>query len=126
MTIVSGNLTPEQHETQRELFAARHAKIEELIDGEARGEILENGFEVPAEPGRFLAVEFSCGDPVWAMNADDLRTVAHDIEASDTRRDDVYVTDLDTGKEYRPEIRIMAFWCEGERVNFDNLKVVAE
>jgi hypothetical protein len=82
------------------------------------GWLFENGFNVPAQPQRFTAVERSSGDIIWAYEADTLQSLAKNIEESETAGvDQVDVYDLDRpGVQFIPERKIVAFFRSDERV----------
>jgi CDGSH-type Zn-finger protein len=94
----------------------RSARLASLL-GNENAPLFENGFEMPSEPCRYLAIEYSSGDAIWAMVADNLGTMARAIEASDTERDSVTVFDLDTGDKLITEFQVTAFLRDnGERI----------
>lgn len=97
-------------------YAKRSERLASLLDDE-NAPLFENGFEIPSEPCRYLAIEYCGGDALWAMNAGDLGTMARAIEASDTERDSVTVFDLDTGDKLITEFQVTAFLRDnGERI----------
>lgn len=84
---------------------------ERISDALKDSEALENGFEIPAQPLRYLAVERQSGDAVWALNEDTLRDLARTIDESDTRADDYDIIDLDAphGLYFIPVKQTVAF-----------------
>lgn len=75
--------------------------IKSWLDGEPA--IEHNEFEIPDDPGQFLAVEYDDGhDIVWAYSVDSLEEAAEQLEASDTYCSDEEVIDLDSGAIYSP------------------------
>ena len=100
-------------------YAARLAVLLSQVDGDSIA--IENGFEIPREPARYLAVEMSDEYPVWAMNAATLQELAAEIDASETARTSVTVWDLDTGRQYQPINLTTGFRCATpgapERIN---------
>jgi hypothetical protein len=75
-----------------EEYVSRIAKIRKEVEGT---EILENSFAIPEQPGRYLVIERTMGDRVWAMSCDTLEACAEAIDGSDTERDDLFILDLD-------------------------------
>lgn len=66
----------------------------------------EDKQELCHEAKRYLAIEYSSGDAVWAMNGDTLEEITKAIEDSDTVCEEVTVFDLDTDEELTPVLRI--------------------
>jgi hypothetical protein len=62
-----------------------------------------------AENYRFLAVEYSSGDPVFAMTAETLDEIAQHIDDSESQRDDVTIFDVETGDEWKPQFKTTIF-----------------
>jgi hypothetical protein len=75
-----------------EVLVARRLNLHRETAGTA---IEENGFECPAEPGRYLVVESNSGDRVWAYSCATLKAAAAQIDESGTERDGVLILDLD-------------------------------
>jgi hypothetical protein len=71
---------------------------------------VENGWEIPEHPARYLAIE-TADEPLWAMNSETLKVMAVEIDASDTQRTAVTVWDLDTGRQYAPITQTTGFFC---------------
>jgi hypothetical protein len=77
----------------------RLVRIAEILEEHP---IYQNEWAPPPEPERYLAVEYSDGDAVWAYCDDALEELKAAILMSDTDRDDVKVYDLDTAVVYLP------------------------
>lgn len=92
--------------TAQDTYAQRRERISEALkDSEA----IENGFEIPDRPLRYLAVERQSGDAVWALNEDTLRDLARAMDESDTKPDDHDVIDLDANGYFIPVRQTVAF-----------------
>ena len=90
-------------------YTARLTLLLEQV--EADSDAVENGWEIPQEPKRYLAVEIGENQACWAANADTLAELAKEIDESETSRSGVTVYDLDTGNQYVPVTRTTAFAC---------------
>ena len=92
--------------TAADTYTQRRERISEALkDSEA----LENGFEIPDRPLRYLAVERQSGDAVWAINEDTLAGLAHSMDESDTKPDDYDIIDLDAQLYLIPVKQTIAF-----------------
>lgn len=56
---------------------------------------LENGYEIPDAPERYLVVEKTSGERVWTENCSTLQEAATAINDSSTDREEVFILDLD-------------------------------
>jgi hypothetical protein len=83
--------------------AARLAKIHEEITDT----ITENGFEIPAEPGRYLVIMRTMGDRIWAISCETLEECATSINEDDTDREEAFIIDLDTDGELCPILEVV-------------------
>ena len=77
----------------------RLLRITEILQ---RHSIYQNEWAPAPQPEKYLAVEYSDGDAVWAYCDDALEELKAAIMMSDTDRDDVKVYDLDTQTVYLP------------------------
>jgi hypothetical protein len=77
----------------------RLIRIAEILQQQS---IYHNEWAPPPQPEKYLAVEYSDGDAVWAYGDDSLEELKAAILMSDTDRDDVKVYDLDTQTVYLP------------------------
>jgi hypothetical protein len=75
-----------------EALAARRAFIVKELEGSCA---LENGFKVPDTPERYLVIEKTSGERVWAENCSTLPEAAIAINDSSTDREEVFILDLD-------------------------------
>lgn len=92
----------------------RRDQIYEEIEGTA---IETNGFEIPAEPGRYLVIETGSGERIWAYSCETLDECAQDINDSDTTRDDVLILDLDTDTQLVPILAVVRVYdADGAKV----------
>jgi len=83
----------------RQTMTTRLVRIAEILTEHS---IYQNEWAPPPEPERYLAVEYSDGDAVWAYCDDALEELKAAIMMSDTDRDDVKDYDLDTQTVYLP------------------------
>ena len=81
------------------LAPARLKRIAEILDGQP---IYGNEWEPPSSPDKYLAVEYSDGDAVWAYGDDSIEELKAAIVISETDRNMVKVYDLDTEVVYLP------------------------
>lgn len=88
-------------------YAARLKFLLTKVSGESLA--VENGWEIPREPARFLALELSDSEPIWAINSENLQNLVRELNESETSRTSINVWDLDTGKQHRPIIEITGF-----------------
>lgn len=92
--------------TAQDTYTQRRERISEALkDSEA----LENGFEIPAQPLRYLAVERQSGEAVWALNENTLIDLARTMDESDTGADDYDIIDLDAQLYLIPVKQTIAF-----------------
>lgn len=88
----------------------RLAKMHEEVDGTA---ITENGFDFPAEPGRYLVIMRTMGDRTWAINCETLDECATSINEDDTDREEALILDLDTDTEHVPILEVVKIMVYG-------------
>jgi hypothetical protein len=93
------NVEPATIMPARQTITTRLVRIAEIL---AEHSIYQNEWAPPPEPERYLAVEYSDDDAVWAYCDDALEELKAAIMMSDTDRDDVKVYDLDTQTVYLP------------------------
>lgn len=86
----------------------RIERINELMDCEPA--VMANEWKVPEQPKRYLTVELSFKDIVWAYDDESLDDAAKSIESSDTEREDCIVYDLDEPKSYRPMMKVVDWY----------------
>jgi len=84
-------------------------RIAEIFDGQST---YGNEWEPPSSPDKYLAVEYSDGDAVWAYGDDSLDELKAAINMSDNERDAVKVYDLDTQTVYLP-VWTLSHFVEG-------------
>jgi hypothetical protein len=87
-------------------YLARRARMEPLLNGTAA---VTNGYESPEKPLRYVGVEWSGNDIVWAYTADKLEQLKTIIDTSETERDHVRMVDLDTGDQYQAVLKVSGF-----------------
>jgi hypothetical protein len=85
---------------------ARRARMEALLNGTAA---VTNGYESPEKPLRYVGVEWSGDEIVWAYTADKLEQLKTIIDTSETERDHVRMVDLDTGDQYQAVLKVSDF-----------------
>ena len=87
--VVPATITPRQ----------RLLRITEILQQHS---IYHNEWTPPPHPEKYLAVEYSDGDAVWAYGDDSLEELKAAVLTSDTDRDNVKIYDLDTQTVYLP------------------------
>lgn len=92
--------------TAADTYTQRRELISEAMDDSPA---MENGFEIPDRPLRYLAIERQSGDAVWAINEDTLADLARSMDESDTKPDDYDIIDLDAQLYFIPVKQTIAF-----------------
>lgn len=76
-----------------EIYATRIDRINEALAGTIAVE--HNDYKTPTEPERYLVIEKSDGNAIWAFDCASLKDCADEISGSDTSRTEVIILDLD-------------------------------
>ncbi len=92
--------------TAADTYMLRRERISDALEG---SEALENGFEIPAQPLQYLAVERQSGDAVWALNENTLADLARTMDESYTKPDYYDIIDLDAQLYFIPVKQTVAF-----------------
>ena len=106
------NLTIPQLETKR---LVRIRELLGLDDDATQG---PNDWDLPSAPGRYFAIEFCLGDPMWAFDDDTLAGIAEQLDMSDTERDSIIAWDLDEDIRFSVQERVSQFYaCDGQSLH---------
>lgn len=86
-------------------------RLEWLLDLLPGGSVAyENGYAIPQEIEKYLAIEYSDSEPVWAFGAETLAKLAEEMDKSETSSTHTDVWDLDAKQMLRPITRTVGFF----------------